>query len=128
MEINLDIENDKNKDSYENLKTEKEVNILEVFLKINEFEKSIQDNIKKLMDVAEHNGPTLELEIRRDQLTKKLAAIKLDRDQYFGPYPEKFVELNHLENLVDETIVKIELVLRGRSLVDKNKIGLDLEK
>ena len=59
MEINLDIENDRNKDSYENLKTEKEVNILEVFLKKkNEFEKSIQDNIKKLIDVAEHNGPT----------------------------------------------------------------------
>ena len=41
MERNLDIENDRNKGSYENMKIEREVNILEVFLKKkNEFEKS----------------------------------------------------------------------------------------
>ena len=87
-----------------------EVRTLEVFRnKQIEFEKSIQKNIEKIFKIIESNGSKLEIQIRKDQITKKIRSIKLERDQFFGSDPENFVELVYLEELVDEAVVKIDV-------------------
>ena len=103
-----------------------EVRNLEVFRKKQiEFEKSIQMNIEKVFKIVESNGSRLEIQIRKDQITKKIKSIKLDRDQFFGSDPENFVELVYLEELVDEAVVKIEVFLKSENTLDKNNLDLE---